>query len=70
MSATVEKPSGFRWAFGTRVRKKHGAQWQGRVVGFYQTTLTLEGYCVESERERGSVQIYPASALEVIGDEQ
>lgn len=46
------------------VRKKRGGQWRGKVVGHYVTGLTPEGYAVESEREPGSVQIYPASALE------
>ncbi len=54
------------WRLGTRVRKIRGASWQGRVVGYYSTTLTPHGYCVESEREPGSVQIYPAAALEII----
>lgn len=55
------------WKFkiGQRVRKTKGSSWQGCVVGFYSTFLTPEGYAVESEREPGSVQIYPASALEV-----
>lgn len=53
---------------GTRVRKKSGASWQGKIVGYYSTSLTPIGYCVESEREPGSVQIYPASALEVLED--
>ncbi len=48
---------------GQRVRKKSGSSWHGRIVGTYRTTLTDEGYCVESERETGSVQIYPAHAL-------
>jgi hypothetical protein len=48
---------------GHRVRKKSGSAWHGRIVGTYRTTLTAEGYCVESEREPGSVQIYPAHAL-------
>jgi hypothetical protein len=52
------------FALGDRVRKRKGSCWQGRVVGFYSTKLNPEGYCVESERERGSVQIYPAAALE------
>lgn len=47
-----------------RVRKIRGSQWQGKVVGFYSTDLTPEGYAVESELEVGSVQIYPAAALE------
>lgn len=49
---------------GDNVRKVRGSQWHGRVVGWYSTELTPEGYAVESDRERGSVQIYPASALE------
>ena len=49
---------------GDKVRKLRGSQWHGRVVGWYSTELTPEGYAVESDRERGSVQIYPASALE------
>jgi hypothetical protein len=48
---------------GQRVIKKSGSSWHGRIVGTYRTTLTKEGYCVESEREPGSVQIYPAHAL-------
>lgn len=48
---------------GDRVRKIAGASWQGLVVGEYSTKLTPEGYAVESEREPGSVQIYPAVAL-------
>jgi hypothetical protein len=50
---------------GDKVRKIKGAQWSGIVVGEYSTTLTLEGYAVESSTEKGSVQIYPASALEI-----
>lgn len=52
------------WPLGTRVRKRSGSSWQGRIVGFYATSLTPVGYCVESEREPGSVQIYPEAALE------
>lgn len=48
---------------GERVTKIKGSSWTGRVVGFYSTTLTPEGYAVESETERGSVQIYPAAAI-------
>lgn len=55
---------------GTRVRKTKGSSWQGRVCGYYSTDLTPFGICVESERESGSVQIYPASALEVVHDEE
>ena len=53
------------WTFrlGDRVTKTKGSSWTGLVVGFYSTTLTPEGYAVESESERGSVQIYPVGAL-------
>jgi hypothetical protein len=54
----------WRFAIGDNVRKVKGSSWQGRVVGFYSTNLTPVGYAVESERERGSVQIYPDAALE------
>lgn len=49
--------------YGDAVEKIRGSQWRGRVVGWYATELTPEGYAVESATERGSVQIYPASAL-------
>ena len=52
------------FGIGDNVRKVRGSQWHGRIVGWYSTELTPEGYAVESDRERGSVQIYPASALE------
>lgn len=54
------------WPLGTRVRKLAGASWRGCIVGYYSTALTPEGYCVESEREPGSVQLYPRSALELV----
>lgn len=50
---------------GDHVRKVSGSQWTGFVVGEYSTELTPEGYAVESSTERGSVQIYPAKALEL-----
>lgn len=56
----------WKFYFGEHVRKTKGSSWQGRVVGFYITALTPEGYAVESEREPGSVQIYPAAALEAV----
>jgi dihydrofolate reductase (trimethoprim resistance protein) len=49
---------------GDRVRKKSGSAWQGRIVGWYSTKLTPEGYAVESDAHPGSVQIYPVAALE------
>ena len=51
---------------GDRVRKKSGSKWQGYIVGEYSTELTPEGYAVESEYHKGSVQIYPVSALEKV----
>lgn len=48
---------------GDRVTKTKGSNWTGRVVGTCSTALTPEGYAVESETEKGSVQIYPAAAL-------
>ena len=51
---------------GDLVRKKSGSEWEGRVVGEYSTELTAEGYAVESSAHKGSVQIYPAAALELI----
>lgn len=61
----INEPVGW-WKIGTRLRKKTGSSWQGRVVGYYSTAFTPVGYAVESERETGSVQIYPASALEPV----
>ena len=55
-----------KFAIGDRVRKTKGSAWQGRVVGTYSTTLTPEGYAVESEAHPGSVQIYPVTALEAM----
>ena len=53
-----------RFKLGDKVRKTKGSQWRGTVVGTYSTSLTPEGYAVESSTEKGSVQIYPAAALE------
>lgn len=53
-----------QWKLGTLLRKRKGSAWHGRVVGYYSTELTPVGYCLESIREPGSVQIYPSSALE------
>ena len=52
-----------RFEIGERVTKIKGSSWTGRVVGFYATALTPIGYCVESENEPGSVQIYPEAAI-------
>lgn len=53
---------------GDRVRKRSGSAWHGRVVGEYSTALTPDGYAVESDAHPGSVQIYPAKALEDIDE--
>jgi hypothetical protein len=55
-----------KFQLGDIVCKSKGSQWHGKVVGFYSTELTPEGYAVESMYETGSVQIYPASALELM----
>lgn len=57
-----------KFKIGDRVRKIKGSRWNGKVVGEYSTELTPEGYCVESQTETGSVQIYPASALEKVNE--
>ena len=48
------------------VKKKSGSEWQGYVCGFYSTKLTPVGVAVESKDHAGSVQIYPAKALELV----
>ena len=63
MTDTLPLPH-WRFRLGDRVTKTKGSSWTGRVVGFYSTSLTPEGYAVESETERGSVQIYPVGALD------
>lgn len=63
----MSKPNPFQtFRLGQIVRKKSGSEWEGQVVGWYSTELTPEGYAVESEYHKGSVQIYPAAALEAI----
>lgn len=54
-----------KFKLGDYVAKISGSQWSGYIVGEYSTELTPEGYAVESSTERGSVQIYPAKALEL-----
>lgn len=53
-----------KFRLGDLVRKRSGSEWKGRIVGTYSTSLTPEGYAVESDAHPGSVQIYPAAALE------
>lgn len=54
-----------KFKMGDFVKKTKGSMWRGYVVGVYKTDLTPEGYAVESSTEKGSVQIYPAAALEL-----
>lgn len=51
---------------GERVTKVKGSSWTGKIVGVYTSSLTENGYCVESEKEPGSVQIYPETALRLL----
>lgn len=59
-----------KFQLNDRVRKTRGSSWQGRVCGLYSTSLTPYGYCIESEREPGSVQNYPEGALEAVLDDE
>ena len=60
-----EKTNNNAFERGDKVRKKgKKGQWHGVVCGEYSTSITPEGYAVESVYEKGSVQIYPVSALE------
>jgi len=55
-----------KFRMGDLVKKSTGSEWVGHVCGTYSTALTPEGYAVESEAHAGSVQIYPAKALEAV----
>lgn len=61
----MNKPDGFKYDIGAILKKKKGASWIGRVVGFYQTELNGEGYALESLYHKGTVQIYPEFMLEI-----
>ena len=58
--------AGCRFAIGDLVRKRSGSAWEGKVCGFYSTTLTPRGVAVESSAHAGSVQIYPEHALDLV----
>lgn len=58
-----------KFKLGDKVKKSKGADWHGFVVGAYSTAFTSEGYAVESYLEHGSVQLYPAHALELVPPE-
>lgn len=62
--AVVVKADGQKFQMGNIVRKKNGSWWEGRVVGFYSTEQTPDGYAVQIDKPNGPVQIYPGSALE------
>lgn len=62
----IEKPSWAKWPIGSKVTKIKGSQWTGKVVGYYSTELTACGYAIESDTEKGSVQIYPEAALKSV----
>lgn len=55
-----------KFRMGDLVKKSTGSEWEGHICGTYSTELTPEGYAVESAAHRGSVQIYPAKALEAV----
>lgn len=55
-----------QFPLGTNVKKKSGSEWNGKIVGYYSTTLTPNGVAIESHTERGSVQIYPTKAIEKV----
>lgn len=54
-----------KFRHGQIVRKKSGAEWEGKVVGAYSTEHNPKGYGVESSAHKASVQIYPEAALEM-----
>lgn len=60
------EPKTNKFNIGDTVMKIRGSEWAGIVVGTYSTGLTPEGYCVESTFHKGSIQIYPASALQLL----
>jgi dihydrofolate reductase (trimethoprim resistance protein) len=60
---------GNKFQRGDYVHKIKGSEWVGKVVGFYSTSLTEYGYCIESETHKGSVQNYPEAALDFVEDE-
>lgn len=63
------QPKQPKFKLGDEVMKVSGSTWSGTVVGTYSTKLTPEGYAVESDSHPGSVQIYPANALQLAGTE-
>lgn len=62
----MKTPENFEWHIGQQVKKKSGSEWSGKIVGFYSTEQTPEGYAVESDKHKNTVQIYPKQALSLI----
>lgn len=60
-------PAHFTYRYGDLLQKKRGSTWRGKVVGWYSTELTPEGYAIASHFEPGNVQVYPVAALEPWG---
>ena len=56
----------FTYKLGDQVRKKAGSEWYGKIVGFYTTDQTPDGYCIESGAHKNTVQLYPLAAIEAI----
>ncbi|WP_423777508.1 hypothetical protein [Deinococcus wulumuqiensis] len=57
--------AGAPFVLGDSVRKRPGGgAWHGAAVGVYLASKTPLGFAIESVSEPGSVQIYPAKALE------
>jgi len=50
---------------GDYVRKTKGSWWEGYVRGFYDTEDNEDGICVQLDKPRGPVQLYPAAAFEL-----
>jgi hypothetical protein len=46
-----------KFRMGDLVKKSTGSEWEGRVVGWYSTEQTPEGYAVESSAKQNRVQM-------------
>jgi hypothetical protein len=64
-STSIIEPINKKFKLGDSVKKStKGSSWRGKVVGYYSTAVTPEGYYVESIFEKGSVHLYPVEVLE------
>lgn len=59
----MNTPDMFTYKMGDKLKKKSGSEWSGKVVGWYSTEQTPEGYCIESDCHKNTVQLYPLQAL-------